>query len=133
MKLAEAIRRARRVYLIGNGGSYANAAHIANDLLACGVKAYTLDAATLTASANDFGYDNVFSRWISTVGEPEDLLIALSGSGKSRNILNAIAAADEMGMPYLLITDYLRGMDMQRSEEHQIELGHEAMRCLKNT
>ena len=133
MKLADAIRKARRVYLIGNGGSYANAVHICNDLLAAGVKAYTLDPATLTASANDYGYENVFSRWIATVGEPGDLLIALSGSGKSKNILNAIMAADEIGMAYLLVTDYLRSMDMQRSEEHQLELGHEAMRCLKNS
>lgn len=133
MKLADAIRKAKRVYLIGNGGSYANAVHICNDLLASGVKAFTLDPATLTASANDYGYENVFSRWISTVGEPEDLLIALSGSGKSANIVNAIAVADEMGMPYVLVTDYLRSMDMQRSEERQLELGHEAMRCLKNS
>ena len=132
MKLADAIRKARRVYLIGNGGSYANAVHICNDLLAAGVKAYTLDPATLTASANDYGYENVFSRWIATVGEPGDLLIALSGSGKSANILNAIATADEIGMAYVLVTDYLRDMDMQRSEEYQLELGHEAMRCLKN-
>lgn len=133
MKLADAIRKAKRVYLIGNGGSYANAVHICNDLLAAGVKAYTLDPATLTASANDFGYENVFSRWLATVGEKDDLLIALSGSGKSKNIMNAIAVADEIGMPYTLISDYLRTMDMQRSEEHQLEIGHEVMRCLKST
>ena len=133
MNLAEAIRKARRVYVIGNGGSAANAMHLINDFLACGIKAYTLDMATLTATANDYGYENVFSRWLTVVGEPGDLLIALSGSGKSKNILNAIMAADEIGMAYLLVTDYLRSMDMQRSEEHQLELGHEAMRCLKNS
>ena len=81
--LYSAVRRAKRVYLIGNGGSYANAAHIANDLLAAGVRAYTLDPASLTASANDYGYESVFERWIDTVGEAGDLLIGLSGSGKS--------------------------------------------------
>ena len=133
MNLADAIRKARRVYLIGNGGSYANAVHVCNDLLACGVKAYTLDPATLTASANDYGYENVFARWISTVGEEGDLLIALSGSGTSANILNAIRVADEIGMAYMLVTDYLRTMDMQRSEERQLEIGHEVMRCLKSS
>lgn len=133
MQLADAIRKAKRVYLIGNGGSYANAGHIANDLIGAGVKAYTLDPATLTAIGNDFGYENVFSRWLSTVGERGDLLIALSGSGKSPNILRAIAIADEIGMAYVLVTDYLRSMDMQRSEEHQLQVGHEAMRCLKSS
>jgi len=59
--LRERIRKAKRVYIIGNGGSYANAQHIANDLIGCGIKAYTLDAASLTASANDFGFENVFA------------------------------------------------------------------------
>jgi D-sedoheptulose 7-phosphate isomerase len=131
--LAEAVKRAKRVFLIGNGGSYANAIHIANDLIGVGVKAHTLDPATLTAIGNDFGYENVFSRWLSTVAERGDLLVALSGSGKSPNILNAIALADEIGMEYVLITDYLKTMDMQRSEEHQLEVGHEVMRCLKNS
>src|SRR5260221_698204 len=98
VKLASAIRQAKRIYLIGNGGSFANAAHIANDLLACGIRAYTLDAATLTASANDFGYETVFERWIATVGEAGDLLIALSGSGRSLNILNALRTAKKRGM-----------------------------------
>lgn len=132
MKLADAVRKARRVYIIGNGGSYANAAHIANDLMACGVKAHTLDAATLTASANDYGYETVFSRWLAVHGEHGDLLLALSGSGTSRNILRAIDAANEIGMDHILVTDYLRSMDMQESEEEQIHLGHDLMRALQD-
>lgn len=120
-----------RVYLVGNGGSYANAVHICNDLLACGVKAYTLDPATLTASANDYGYETVFSRWISTVGEPGDLLIALSGSGKSPNILAAIRAAEFCGMEVFRIFGREKGQDMQKAEEYQLEIGHEVMKWLK--
>ena len=131
MKLSESILEARRVYLIGNGGSYANAVHICNDLLSCGVKAYTLDPATLTASANDFGYETVFARWIAVVGEAGDLLIALSGSGKSPNILKALDVAREKGMETILISDFLLNVDMQRSEEKQLEIGHQAMRELK--
>ena len=87
MELADRIRKANRVYIIGNGGSYANAGHICNDLIACGVKAYTLDPATLTAFANDHGWYKAFERWLNVVGEKGDLLIALSGSGKSPNTL----------------------------------------------
>lgn len=131
--LAKEVKKAKRTYIIGNGGSYANAVHICNDLLSVGVKAYTLDPATLTAIANDFGYENVFSRWLVTVGEPGDLLVALSGSGTSKNIVNAIVEAEKIGMETMLVTDYLRTRDMQESEEDQLVFGHEAMKCLKNT
>lgn len=129
--LYSAVRRAKRVYLIGNGGSYANAAHIANDLLAAGVRAYTLDPASLTASANDYGYESVFERWIDTVGEAGDLLIGLSGSGKSANVVNAMRKARAKGMDVHLVTDYLRTRDMQQSEEDQLRLGHDLMRALR--
>lgn len=133
MELAEKVKRAKRVFLIGNGGSYANAAHIANDLLSVGVPAFTLDAATLTASANDYGYETVFARWIETVGSEGDLLVALSGSGTSKNIVDAIATARSKGMEAVLITNYLREKDMQASEEDQLVVGHELMRCLRPT
>lgn len=129
MELIEFIRKAKRVYIIGNGGSYANAAHIANDLLSVGVKAYTLDSATLTAFANDFGYENIFARWLEKVGEEGDLLIALSGSGKSPNILNAIRTACTLGMDVYRIFGGQLGM--QDAEEQQVHLGHDVMRRLK--
>lgn len=131
MTLPERVRKAKRVYLIGNGGSYANAAHIANDLISAGVRAYTLDAATLTAVANDYSYALVFAHWIRTVGEKGDLLIALSGSGTSPNIMEAMAAARDIGMDVELVTNYLKKSDMQESEEIQIELGHDLWRALK--
>jgi len=124
------IRKAEHVYIIGNGGSYANAAHIANDLLACGIKAFTLDAATLTASANDFGYEHVFERWIEVVGEPGDLLIALSGSGRSPNILHACAAADRKQMKIIRIFGRPQGLEMQQAEELQLVFGHQWMKAL---
>lgn len=133
MKLAEEVKKAKRVYLIGNGGSYANAVHICNDLLSVGIKAYTLDPASLTASANDFGYETVFSRWLDVVGEPGDLLIALSGSGSSENILAAIGIAQAKGMTTHLETHFLNGVDMQQSEEDQLVIGHHLMRCLRKT
>ena len=131
MKLVEAVSNARRVYLIGNGGSYANAVHIANDLISVGVKAYTLDPATLTAFANDHGYENVFSRWLLIVGERGDLLIALSGSGTSENIIQAIQAAQRIGMKTWLVSRHLQGIDMQQSEEEQLKVGHAVMKELR--
>jgi D-sedoheptulose 7-phosphate isomerase len=116
--------------LIGNGGSFSNAQHIQNDLLACGIRAFTLDPATLTATANDYGYEFIFSKWLITVAEAGDLLIALSGSGKSKNILNAIDAAKIIGMDIERVFG-APAMDMQQAEEYQIWLGHQMMRELK--
>lgn len=128
----DAVKKAKRVYVLGNGGSYANAMHFVNDLLSVGVKAFTMDPATLTAFANDHGYENAFARWISTVAEQGDFLIALSGSGKSPNILKALDAAHTLGMQHVLITSYLDGIDMQASEEAQIRLGHQAMKAIRD-
>lgn len=118
------------MFIIGNGGSYVNAIHFQNDLLACGVKAFTLDPATLTATANDYSYEVVFSRWLEVVGERGDLLIALSGSGKSKNILNAIVVAEKKGMEIEKIFGY-PDFDMQGAEENQLWVGHQVMRELK--
>lgn len=85
----------------------------------------------MTATANDLGYEHIFSRWLHVVGEKGDLLVALSGSGTSKNIVNAIMTAKIIGMDVALITDYLQTMDMQRSEENQLEIGHQVMRELK--
>lgn len=145
MRIAKAIIKANRVYLCGNGGSAANALHIANDLFACGVKAHALvaDVSTLTAIANDHGYENVFSKQVSTFGEKGDLLICLSGSGKSPNILKALEAAVAKEMETWLVTgDYhtetpihakhiLRwGANMQNAEDAQVHMGHSIMRYM---
>ncbi len=129
--LIDLIRASARVYIIGNGGSYANAQHLANDLLSCGVKAFCLDPASLTMIGNDYGYHKVFSYWIEAVGEPGDLLIALSGSGTSPNILAACAAANEKGMRVWKEFGAAKGLNMQEAEEAQVKLGHEVMKCLR--
>ena len=113
--------------MIGNGGSYANSCHIVNDLLSVGIKAYCMDPATLTAFANDYGYDQAFSKWLKVVAEPWDLLIALSGSGKSPNILNAIQTAEGIGMSIHKEFGAEQGLTMQEAEEKQLKLGHELM------
>jgi D-sedoheptulose 7-phosphate isomerase len=129
-ELTEAIKLARRTYIIGNGGSYANAMHICNDLLSRGVRAYTLDPATMAAFGNDHGWSRVFARWIDVVGEPGDLLIALSGSGTSPNILYAIEIAERRGMVVERIFGKERGLNMQHAEEQQLTIGHEVWKLL---
>ena len=133
LPLLDMIRMAERVYVIWNGGSYANASHLCNDLLSSGVKAFTLDSACLSAWANDYGWEVVFSRWLAVVGEPGDLLIALSGSGKSPNILNAVAEAERIGMMVYKCFGNERGEDMQTAEEQQLVLGHMVSGCLQPT
>src|SRR5258705_4337396 len=96
--LIDQIRSAKRVYVIGNGGSYANAMHIVNDLLRCGVRAYSIDPATLSMFANDYKWEYAYALWLAVVAESDDLLIALSGSGTSPNILQAIDFAEKLGM-----------------------------------
>jgi len=130
ISLSERIRKAKHVYLVGNGGSYANSIHICNDLLSVGVRAYTMDIATFSAFSNDYGYYTAFERWIKVVGEPGDLLIALSGSGRSPNILKACDAAQALGMDVERIFGAAQGLDMQAAEELQIRLGHDLRRAL---
>ena len=90
--------RGSRVFLCGNGGSAANANHIANDLVyavtehtGSGFDAVSLAAnsAVLTCLANDVGYENIFSEQLAVSGRENDLLLVLSGSGSSENIINA--------------------------------------------
>ena len=131
MTLSERVRKARRVYLLGNGGSHANAMHAANDLLSCGIRAYTIDPSTLTAFANDCGWYKALAKWVGIVGECGDLLIAFSGSGKSPNILLACEEAERIGMDVHREFGAAQGFDMQASEERQIWLGHELMRSLR--
>ena len=132
MDLFNLINSANRVYIVGNGGSYANSVHLCNDLLSVGIRAFAPDPATLTAFANDHGYETVFARWLSVVGEKGDLLIALSGSGKSANILKACEEAERIGMKVHREFGVEKGFDMQGAEEYQVFLGHELMRALRD-
>jgi len=149
VRLAKAIKDAKRVYIAGNGGSAANALHFANDLVFCGIKAHSLtgDISTLTCIANDRSYDEVFAAQIRVFVEPGDLVLVLSGSGRSPNILAALAAAREAGaVSWALVGDYREteaekvadhcikfGRDMQEAEEKQIHLAHRVMRWLKSS
>jgi D-sedoheptulose 7-phosphate isomerase len=94
-----------KVILCGNGGSAADAQHIAAELVGRFEKerppyraiALTTDTSVLTAIGNDYGFDQVFARQVEALATPADCLIAISTSGKSANVLNAIAQAKHKG------------------------------------
>lgn len=88
-----------KVILIGNGGSAAIASHVAIDLSKnAHVPAITFnDAATLTCLSNDYGYTEVFAKQMEYYARPGDTLVAISSSGVSLNIINAVAAANRIG------------------------------------
>ena len=124
------IQAGNRVFIIGNGGSYANAEHLAVDLVLCGVPAFTIGAPTLTALSNDHSYIDALSLWIAVVARPGDILIALSGSGRSGNIVSACTYGEKIGMHVYRVFGAAAGLDMQSAEEAQQRLGHDLMRAL---
>ena len=94
-----------KALVCGNGGSCADAMHLAEELVARfqadrrGLAAVALaDPTVLTCAANDFGYDRVFSRQVEALGRPGDVLIVLTTSGNSPNVLLALEAAEKRGM-----------------------------------
>lgn len=98
--LIKKIKEARFVFVCGNGGSAATAEHFTNDLFSKGIKAICLNSNTsvMTMIANDFGYEFTFSKQLEVYANPQDLLITISCSGTSPNILNAIIEAKLRGM-----------------------------------
>ncbi|MGB9590579.1 MAG: D-sedoheptulose-7-phosphate isomerase [candidate division WOR-3 bacterium] len=104
--IIESLRKGGKVLACGNGGSAAIAQHLVAELVVRfrrdrpGLSAISLcsDPSVLTASANDMGYENVFARQIEALAREEDVLVAMTTSGRSQNIVRAIAAAKETGM-----------------------------------
>jgi D-sedoheptulose 7-phosphate isomerase len=156
-RLAEAMRdcwgEGRQVFLCGNGGSAGNAMHLANDLIfgiakggGVGLRALALpsNSSVVTCLANDIGYDRIFSAQLAVQASAGDLLIVLSGSGNSPNILRALEQAKSMGLRSVAILGYSGGKakaladdaihfavdDMQISEDLQLVVGHMIMQWL---
>lgn len=103
--IQDVIKRNNKIYLAGNGGSAADAQHIAAEMTGRFVKerkplpgmALTTDTSALTAIANDYGYEFVFSRQLEAFAQPGDLFIGISTSGNSPSILNALEVAKMAG------------------------------------
>ncbi len=103
--VVQTLKMGNKVLLCGNGGSAADAQHIAAELTGRFKKerkglpaiAITTDTSALTAIANDYGYDKVFSRQIEALADKDDILIAISTSGNSQNVIEAVKEAKSIG------------------------------------
>lgn len=137
----------RQVIILGNGGSAATASHIACDLQK-GLKEYTGkrfracsitdNVAVMTAWANDTAYDNIFAEQLDSVLQPGDVVLAISGSGNSPNVIKAVEKANEMGAITIGWSGFEGGKlakvaqkslvvnsnNMQRIEDVHMILGH---------
>lgn len=105
-RMVACLRADGKILVCGNGGSAADAQHFSAELLnrfemerpGLAAIALTTDSSTLTSIANDYDYEQVFSRQVRALGHPNDLLLAISTSGNSRNVLAAVHAAHEAQM-----------------------------------
>jgi D-sedoheptulose 7-phosphate isomerase len=143
----------RQVFLAGNGGSGGNANHLANDFLyplskvpGSGIRVHSLSAnpAAITCLANDEGYDSIFAMQLAVLAREGDVLIVLSGSGNSPNILKALEQAKSIGMTSYAMLGYSGGKakaladvpihfrvdDMQIAEDAQMIVGHMLLQWL---
>ncbi|UCE03522.1 MAG: D-sedoheptulose 7-phosphate isomerase [Candidatus Latescibacterota bacterium] len=110
--LIAALRAGQRVLFCGNGGSAADSQHIAAELVgrfrreraALPAIALTTDTSILTALANDYSYADVFSRQVEALGRPGDVLVGISTSGNSPNVLAAVRTAQAIGMATIGLT-----------------------------
>jgi|SRR5687768_7924821 len=141
-----AFRGGNRIYFCGNGGSAADAQHLAaefsgrfyKDRIALPAEALHCNTSYLTAAANDYGYEHVYARLIEGIGQPGDILIGLSTSGNSVNIIEALQKAKRKGMVTIGFTgdsggrmkeecDFLLNVpsaDTPRIQESHIMVGH---------
>ena len=104
--LLEAFRKGRTVFFFGNGGSAADAQHLAAEYVnrfrlerrALPALALTVDTSVLTSIANDAGYDRVFARQIEALGRPDDVAVGISTSGASSNVIEGVRLARQQGL-----------------------------------
>ena len=104
-KCKNAVERGNTIFFMGNGGSAADSQHLAAELVGRFYKerkglpsiALTTDTSILTAVGNDYGFDEVFSRQVEALVKPNDIVIGITTSGNSSNIIKAMYKANEMG------------------------------------
>jgi len=146
--LVKVVLESNKILLCGNGGSAADSQHIATEFLirlshdldrpAIGAIALTTDSSNLTAGGNDIGFDNVFARSVEGIGNEGDILIGISTSGNSKNVILAMRKAKEKklitvgllgktGGKLLAECDYsicIPSENVQRIQEGHITVGH---------
>jgi len=117
--MVKTIQNRNKILWCGNGGSAADAQHMAAELMGGLVShdrpaiqsiALTTDTSFITAWANDIGYESIFSRQIESLGEPGDVLMAISTSGNSKNVINAVDTCQEKGISVIVLSGKTGGL-----------------------
>jgi D-sedoheptulose 7-phosphate isomerase len=146
--IKETVSIGGKIMFCGNGGSAADSQHLATEFVirlshdlsrpAVGAMALTTDSSMMTAGGNDIGFENVFARYIEGIGNKNDLLVGISTSGNSKNIIKAFEKAKEKGIKILALLGgtggKMKGMadteiivpssNTQRIQEGHITIGH---------
>lgn len=114
--IAQSFKKGKKVISCGNGGSHCDSLHFAEELTGvyrekrCGYPAISIsDSSYISAIGNDFGYDQIFSRYIQSVGCKEDVLLAISTSGNSVNVIKAIEEAKKKKIQIITLTGHNGG------------------------
>ncbi|MCP4431800.1 MAG: phosphoheptose isomerase [Gammaproteobacteria bacterium] len=128
--LNRALLAGQKILICGNGGSAADAQHFSAELLnryerdrpGLPAMALTTDSSTLTAIANDYDYNQIFAKQVTALGQPGDLLLAISTSGQSPSVNEAVIAANEKEMSVIALTGRDGGTIVQLLDENSIEI-----------
>lgn len=124
LRVRTALEKGRKILVCGNGGSAADSQHMAAEFVGRFVKerqslpalALTVDTSLLTAVGNDYGFDCVFSRQVEGLGQEGDVLIAISTSGNSANVVKAVKTAKEQGIYVIALTGENGGILAKESD-----------------
>jgi len=135
--IEERYRSGRFVFIAGNGGSGSNASHLCEDLAKCTLRDFegqrrlkvlslTDNTAWIMAVANDMNYEGIFVEQLKNLASPGDLLVAISGSGNSPNVLKAVSWANDHGMTTVGVTGY-GGGKLKALAHHNLHAGVDDM------
>ena len=137
--MADALLSDGKILSCGNGGSAADAQHFSSELLnrfemerpGLPAVALTTDASTVTSISNDYSYEEIFSKQVRALGKPQDVLLGISTSGNSENVIRAIDAAHERGMKVVALSGRDGGRMAELFEEGDVEIRVPATRTAR--
>lgn len=137
--LSDALLDDGKILSCGNGGSAADAQHFSSELLnrfemerpGLPAMALTTDSSTLTSISNDYAYEEIFSKQVRALGKEQDVLLGISTSGNSENVMRGIAAAHERGMRVIALTGRDGGRMANMYEAGDVEIRVPASRTAR--
>ncbi|MEJ2256849.1 MAG: phosphoheptose isomerase [Woeseiaceae bacterium] len=137
--MSDALLADGKILSCGNGGSAADAQHFSSELLnrfemerpGLPAMALTTDASTVTSISNDYSYEEIFSKQVRALGKPRDVLLGISTSGNSENVIRAIGAAHERGMKIVALSGRDGGRMADLFDEGDVEIRVPATRTAR--